>query len=77
MHETYKRTYTKAEAQKLIDWIDSVNPKGEIDLGNGVYIKDIEKFANQIRFIAKEKYNNPTFSGQISLMMDIREKYGK
>lgn len=74
MHETYKRTYTKEEAQELIDWIDSAKPTGEIDLGDGVYIKDLEKFSKQVRHIASEKYNNPTFGGQISLMMDVRAK---
>ena len=77
MHETFKRTYTKEEAQELIDWIDSTKPTGEIDLGQGVFISDLEKFANQIRHIAAEKYNNPTFSGQISLMMDVKERYKK
>ena len=77
MHETFKRTYTKEEAQELIKWIDATKPKGEIDLGQGVYISDLEKFSNQIRHIAAEKYNNPTVSGQISLMMDVRERYGK
>ncbi len=74
MHETYKRTYTKEEAQELIDWIDKTHPKGEIDLGQGVFISDLEKFSTQVRHIAIEKYNNPTFGGQISLMMDVRKK---
>ena len=77
MHETYKRTYTKAEVQELIAWIDATQPKGEMDLGHGVFIKDLEKFAKQVRFIAQNKYANPTFSGQISLMMDVKERYGK
>ena len=77
MHETYQRTYTKAEAQELIDWIESTKPSGEIDLGQGVFIKDLEKFASQVKHIAREKYNNPTFSGQISLMMDVKKRYGQ
>ncbi len=77
MHETYKRTYTKEEVQELIDWIDQMKPSGEIDLGHGVYIKDLSKFSAQVRYIAKEKYDNPTFGGQISLMMDVKEQYKK
>ena len=72
MNEHFKRVYTKEETQELIKWIDEVKPKGEIDLGHGVLIKDLEKFASQVRHIALENYNNPTFAGQISLMMDVR-----
>ena len=74
MHETYKRTYTKEEAEDLVRWIEQTNPSGEIDLGDGVFIHDLKKFSDQVKHIAKEKYNNPTFSGQLGLMMDVRSK---
>ncbi len=74
MNEHFKRSYTKEEAEDLIRWIDEVKPKGEINLGHGVLIKDLEKFASQVRHIAQENYSNPTFAGQISLMMDVREQ---
>ena len=76
MNEHFKRVYTKEEAQELIKWIDEAKPKGEIDLGHGVLIKDLEKFASQVRHIAQENYSNPTFAGQISLMMDVRALMG-
>ena len=74
MHETYKRTYTKEEADDLVKWIEAFKPSGEMDLGDGVFIKDLRKFSEQVKHIAKDKYNNPTFSGQIALMMDVRAK---
>ena len=42
MHEKYKRTYTKEEAEDLVRWIEKFQPKGELDLGQGVLIKDLE-----------------------------------
>ena len=77
MADNYKSTYTKEEADALVKWIDEVQPKGEINLGKGVYIKDLEKFSKQVRHVCVEYYNNTTFSGQISLMMDVRDRYGK
>ncbi len=74
MHENYKRTYTKEEADDLVRWIEQTKPSGEIDLGDGVFIRDLKKFSDQVKHIAKEKYDNPTFSGQIGLMMDVRTK---
>jgi hypothetical protein len=76
MHGNYKRTYTKEEAEDLVKWIETAKPTGEIDLGQGVMIRDLEVFASQVKHIALEKYDNPTFSGQISLMMDVRERLG-
>ena len=74
MHKNYKRSYTKEEAEDLVKWIDTFKPSGELDLGDGVLIRDLKKFSEQVKHIAKEKYNNPTFSGQIGLMRDVRLK---
>lgn len=74
MHENYKRSYTKEEADDLVKWIETYKPSGELDLGDGVVIRDLQKFSDQVKHIAKEKYGNPTFSGQIGLMMDVRQK---
>lgn len=74
MHENYKRTYTKEEADDLVKWIDTAKPSGELDLGQGVLIRDLAKFAAQVKHIAQEKYDNTTFSGQIALMMDVRAR---
>lgn len=73
MHEHFKRTYTKEEAEELVRWIDKFKPEGELDLGHGVCIKELKVFSQQVRHVAVEKYSSPTFAGQISLMMDVRD----
>ena len=77
MSDNYKRVYSKAEADDLVAWIDKVHPKGELTLSPGVHIKDLERFSAQVKHIVSTNYDNPTFSGQISMMLDVKERYSE
>lgn len=77
MSENYKRVYSKAEADELVAWIDKVKPKGEFTLMPGVHIKELERFSAQVKHIVSTNYGNPTFSGQIAMMMDVKERYSE
>ena len=75
MSDNFKRGYSKEEADELVAWIDKVHPSGEFDLGPGVHINDLKVFSNQVKHIILTNYGNPTFSGQIAMMLDVKERY--
>ena len=72
----FKTTYTKEESKELLRWIDT-HPTGEMDLGDGIYIKDINFFVNQMRAIVELSYQNPAFAGQMELLCRLKEAYEK
>ena len=71
---TYKPTYTKEEIDELINWFDTHKYEHELDLGHGLYISDITKTIPPMCNIARTKYENRSFSGQIQMLFNIREE---
>lgn len=71
---TYKPTYTKEEVEELVKWFDTHKYEKEVDLGHGIFIRDIQTALPPMRNIALAKYENRCFSGQIQLLFRIREE---
>ncbi|MBQ9364088.1 MAG: hypothetical protein IJT97_11845 [Bacteroidaceae bacterium] len=72
---TYKRTYTKEDVKALYDWYDATQPQSTLDLGHGLKVLDVRELFDNSRKIALEKYDNPTYSGQIQLLFRVQEKW--
>jgi hypothetical protein len=70
----YKRTYTKQEAEALIQWFDQHKSEQVVDMGHGLVIRDIAKLVAQSRNVVLKKYDNPTYSGQIQLLFNLQEQ---
>ena len=70
----YKNSYTKEEVMELYEWFDTHDYPTEMDLGHGVYVKDTKLLIEKSRAVAQKKHNNPTYSGQINLLFQLREK---
>lgn len=70
----FKTTYTKEEADELLRWMDT-QPKGEMNLGDGIFIKDIAFFINQMRSIVQNRHSNPAFAGQIEILCRLKQAY--
>ena len=69
----YKTTYTKAEIDELVNWFATHEYDKELDLGGGLYIKDLDVTIPPMLHVAQTKYDNKTFSGQIHQLFRIRE----
>ena len=72
----FKTSYNEEEANELLAWIDS-NPTGEMDLGEGIYIKDIAYFCKQMRAIVQNRHKNHAFAGQMEVLVRLKEAYEK
>lgn len=71
----YKPTYSKSEIEALLAWIEKnkENLPKSMDLGHGQVIKDMNMTLKQLMHLASVGYNNPTFSGPIKLLYQIKE----
>ena len=69
----YKTTYTKAEIEELVNWFATHTFEKELDLGGGLYIKNLDETIPPMLHVAQTKYDNKTFSGQIHQLFRIRE----
>ena len=69
----YKTTYTKAEIEELVNWFATHMFEKELDLGGGLYIKNLDETIPPMLHVAQTKYDNKTFSGQIHQLFRIRE----
>ena len=72
----FKTSYTQEESDELLRWIDT-KPTGEMDLGQGIYIKDIAYFCSQMRAIVQNRFKHPAFAGQIEIIVRLKEAYEK
>lgn len=70
----FKTSYTKEESEEILRWIDT-KPTGELDLGEGIYIKNIAYFVSQMRSIVENRYKNPAFAGQMEIICRLKEAY--
>lgn len=73
----FKKQYSKEDAAELLDWIDNEKPKGRADLGEGIVVEDMEKFAYNMRSILKERYHNPAYAGQLEILFRAKEAFQK
>jgi hypothetical protein len=48
-----------------------------MDLGDGIYIKDIAYFCKQMRAIVQNRHKNPAFAGQMEVLVRLKEAYEK
>ena len=70
----YKATYTKEEVDELVTWFDTHTYEQSIDLGSGISIPNVSTTVKQMSHIARTKYDNRRFSGQIFVLFRIREE---
>jgi hypothetical protein len=68
----YKTTYTKADIEELEKWFATHTYEKELDLGGGLYIKDLDFTIPPLMHAARTQYDNKTFSGQIHQLYRIR-----
>lgn len=70
----YKPTYTKEEVDELVNWFTTHTYENELDMGGGIYIKDVQMAIGPMMHIAQAQYGNKTFSGQIYLLFRMRDE---
>ena len=70
----YKTAYKKEEIEELVNWFATHTYEKELDLGGGLYIKDLETTIPAMVHVAQTKYDNRTFSGQIYQLYRIRDE---
>ena len=70
----YKSSFTQEETEELISWFNTHQFEKEVDLGQGIVVKDLNKALPPLLHIAKTKYENTCFSGQIFILFRIREE---
>ena len=70
----FKTTYTKEEADELLRWMDT-QPKGEMDLGDGIFLQEIAFVLNKMRSIVQHRHSNPGFAGQIEILCRLKQAY--
>jgi hypothetical protein len=70
----YKPTYTKEEVAELENWFATHTFEKELDMGGGIYIDDVQMAIGPMLHIARTKYDNRNFSGQIHHLFMMREE---
>jgi len=70
----YKTTYTKEEVNELVNWFTTHTFEKELDMGGGIYVRDVQMAIGPMIHVAKTQYENKTFSGQIYMLFRIRDE---
>ena len=70
----YKPTYTKEEVAELENWFATHTFEKELDMGDGIYIEDVQTTIVPMLNVARTKYENRNFSGQICFLFKMREE---
>ena len=70
----YKPTFTKEEIEEIIHWFATHKLEQDIDLGNGVHIRELDTALKQLTHIAKTRHDNRVFSGQIYMLFKIKDE---
>ena len=70
----YKPTYTKEEVAELENWFATHTFEKELDMGDGIYIEDVQTPIVPMLNVARTKYENRNFSGQICFLFKMREE---
>jgi len=72
----FKTHYTKEDADELLRWFDT-EPSGSCDLGNGVVVKDVSYYIQQVRKTVERKYASSKYSGMMADLFLLKEKMEK
>jgi len=70
----YKNQYTKKDIKELYDWFDNNEYENEVDLGHGLYVKNVKLMIEGSRHVAEEKYDSKTYSGQFHKLFMLRDE---
>ena len=70
----YKPTYTKEDVAELENWFATHTFEKELDMGDGIYIEDVQTTIVPMLNVARTKYENRNFSGQICFLFKMREE---
>lgn len=70
----YKRQFTKEEVAELVNWFKERKFEQDLDLGSGIHITELDKTITQFSHLAANNYENPVFSGPITMLFRIREE---
>lgn len=70
----YQPVYTKEEIDELVNWFETHRYEQDIELGQGIHIRQLDTTLKQFCFIARNQYSNRTFSGPIHTLFRIREE---
>ena len=70
----YKPTYTKEEVAELENWFATHTFEKELDMGDGIYIEDVQTTIVPMLNVARTKYENRNLSGQICFLFKMREE---
>ncbi|MDO5482300.1 MAG: hypothetical protein Q4F47_04600 [Bacteroidaceae bacterium] len=70
----YKPTFTKEEIEDIIHWFATHKLEQDIDLGNGIHIRELDTALKQLTHIAKTRHDNRVFSGQIYMLFKIKDE---
>ena len=70
----YKPTYTKEEVAELENWFATHTFEKELDMGDGIYIEDVQTTIVPMLNVARTKYENRNSSGQICFLFKMREE---
>ena len=70
----YKPTYTKEEVAELENWFATHTFEKELDMGDGIYIEDVQTTIVPMLNVARPKYENRNFSEQICFLFKMREE---
>lgn len=72
---TYKKQYTTEEIGELITWFEAHFDRlpESLQVDKATFIKDIKKTVKLYFDIARQHINNPTYSGQINHLFQIKE----
>ncbi len=71
----YKKHFTTEELNEILEWFDTNRNKlpNSLKLDNATYIKDFKRTLQLYYDIAREHRDNPTYSGQIYHLFQMKE----
>jgi hypothetical protein len=69
----FKKGYTLEEMKELYKWFDEQKYENSIDMGHGIKVNDVKTLVEGSRTVAFAKPENPTYSGQLRFLFNVRE----
>lgn len=71
-----KRVYSESEVNELIEWFAQRKDRlpETMQLNKATYLEDVARTVNAFCTLARESRKKSTFSAQLKILFDIREK---
>lgn len=71
----YKKQYSHEELEEILNWFEKNMDKlpASLQLNKATYIKDLPKTVHQYFDLIKQQKDNPTYSGQIHHLFEMRD----